>query len=70
MSLINTVERYLDRVACTDCFCCHLEEIWLFVTGLTIAIHTTCPALESSPSPQISKGRHCICLKLITLCIS
>ena len=26
---------YLDRVGCTDCLCCHLEEIWLFVTGLS-----------------------------------
>ena len=25
---------YLDRVGCTDCPC-HLEEIWLFVTGLS-----------------------------------
>ena len=26
---------YLDQVGCTDCLCCHLEEIWLFVMGLS-----------------------------------
>ena len=29
--------KYLDRVGCTDRFCCHLEEIWLFVvTALSL----------------------------------
>ena len=38
---------YLDRVGCTDRLCCHLEGIWLFVTGFS---HLNGNIGESTPS--------------------
>ena len=53
VSIISIVKRgricYLDGVGCTDWLCCHLEVIWLFVTGLS---RPNDSIGESTPTPS------------------